>query len=46
MASVEEEIPDDERQDSDYDGTWKELLRSHLSESLRDCFPTLALLID
>jgi hypothetical protein len=37
---------DDERQDSDYDGAWKELLRSHLMESLEDCFPEFVKLIN
>ncbi len=37
---------DDERQDSDYDGAWKELLRSHLMESLEDCFPDFVQLIN
>ena len=37
---------EDERQDSDYDGAWKELLRSNLMESLEDCFPDFVKLID
>ncbi|MEI8017853.1 MAG: DUF4351 domain-containing protein [Schlesneria sp.] len=37
---------DNERQDSDYDGAWKELLRSHLRESLEDCFPEFVKLVN
>lgn len=50
MTSVDDENLDDQRQDSDYDGAWKELLRSHLNshlnEVIRECFPRLASLID
>ena len=46
MTQIEVEIPEDERQDSDYDGAWKETLRSHLTESIKKCFPKIADLID
>jgi hypothetical protein len=36
MSPTDDEVPDNEAQDSDYDGAWKELLRSHLTESLQD----------
>lgn len=35
-----------ETPESDYDGAWKELLRSHLREALENCFPALANLVD
>ena len=46
MASDDDENQDDQRPDSDYDGAWKELLRSHLKEVIRECFPQLAAVID
>ncbi|WP_397568844.1 DUF4351 domain-containing protein [Schlesneria sp. T3-172] len=35
-----------ETPESDYDGAWKELLRSHLRDSVENCFPALAELVD
>ena len=40
------EQSDDDRQDSDYDGAWKEALRSHLRRFIEKFFPRLAELID
>ena len=39
-------IPDDDRQESDYDGAWKEAVRFHLREFIERYFPKLAVLID
>lgn len=36
----------DDRQDSDFDGAWKEALRSHLPDFLETCFPALSVMID
>lgn len=46
MTSIDQKMPEEDRQDSDYDGAWKELLRSHLSEAIHDCFPALFQRID
>jgi hypothetical protein len=46
MTEIESELPDEERQDSDYDGAWKETIRSHLAEAIPKGFPTFADLID
>jgi len=40
------ELSDDDRQDSDYDGAWKEALRSHLRRFIEKFFPRLAVLIN
>ena len=37
---------DDDRQDSDYDGAWKEALRLHLRAFIEQYFPALAELVD
>jgi len=39
-------ISEDDRQDSDYDGAWKEALRLHLRAFIERCFSNLAELID
>ena len=46
MHSSDEEMFDGERQDSDYDGAWKEALRFHLQEFIEKGFDRLAKLID
>ena len=46
MDSLTDATLDEDRQDSDYDGAWKEALRGHLREFMQKCFPTLAELID
>src|SRR4051794_17188191 len=46
MAENDPEQSPDERQDSDYDGAWKEALRRHLSEFIGRGFSELASLID
>ena len=43
--NIDDFSPDD-RQDSDYDGAWKEALRLHLREFIERCFSKLAALID
>lgn len=43
---VDETFDPDERQDSDYDGAWKEALRMHLPEFLGRFFPLLSSSID
>ena len=37
---------DDDRQDSDYDGAWKEALRLYLRAFIEQYFPALATLVD
>ena len=46
MSDQLSEQPDDDRQDSDYDGAWKEALRSHLRRFIEKFFPRLAELVD
>ncbi len=46
MTEIRDDLPLDERQDSDYDGAWKEAFRFHLREFLERCFCALAQLID
>jgi hypothetical protein len=46
MTTRDDELSADDRQDSDYDGAWKEALRSHLSEFIECCFPALSQLVD
>ena len=46
MPQPHEDSSASETPESDYDGAWKELLRSHLRESVENCFPILAELID
>ena len=46
MTEIESELPGEERQDSDYDGAWKETIRLHLAEAIQKGFPTFADLID
>ena len=46
MDSFTDATLEEDRQDSDYDGAWKEALRGHLREFMQKCFPTLAELID
>ena len=46
MDAVDNDLTENERQDSDYDGAWKETLRPHLIDSMQLCFPTFASLVD
>ena len=46
MTDIENELPEEERQDSDYDGAWKETIRLHLAEAIKKGFPAFANLID
>ena len=46
MSDHLSELSDDDRQDSDYDGAWKEALRSHLRRFIEKFFPRLAVLIN
>ena len=46
MTEIENELPEEERQDSDYDGAWKEAIRLHLMPAIKKCFPAFADLID
>ncbi len=46
MTEIESELPAEERQDSDYDGAWKETIRLHLPEAIQKGFPAFANLID
>ena len=46
MNHQKQEPDSSERQDSDYDGAWKEAIRSHLQEFIEQCFPPLGELID
>lgn len=46
MKSDSDAFSDDDRQNSDYDGAWKEAVRGHLREFVQKCFPVLAELID
>lgn len=46
MSLIVDDFTPDNRQDSDYDGAWKEAFRSHLQDFIEKCFEKLATLID
>ena len=46
LTELPAESSEDERQHSDYDGTWKEALRLYLRAFIEQYFPALATLVD